>query len=222
MTTNDRERTPNHRRQALVSTSVATLGLSLLLCISPAFAKADNANGNSGTVKVHDAATGLEAGEQNNEPYVCEFWVSFTYDSDETGSWVVLSWPPTGDGTQVESGTFDTTGDGLDYTDTISLPAGHYRLEWTANGDHNTKNKTFWVDEGCGGSDPAPVEDPAVSDPGASPDQGVLGDTGSNGPTTMLPDTGVPAPTGILAAIGILLMILAHVGVRKELHPGRA
>src|SRR3970282_737127 len=99
----DRERSPNHRRQALISTSVATLGLSLMLCISPVFGAGNgnsngnsgnaNGNGNTGTVKVHDAGTGLEAVEQNNEPYVCAFWRRFNYDSDERGVGGVASCP---------------------------------------------------------------------------------------------------------------------------------
>jgi hypothetical protein len=140
---------------------VATLALSLILSIAPAMAArggnsdGNNGNGNAGVVKIHDATTDLEAGEQANEPWVCAFWVGF-YASNPTqaGTWQILSWPPTGDGSVVSSGTYDTAGDGVDATGDLTLADGHYRLESQTDGDNNAKHKTFWVECEASDSDP--------------------------------------------------------------------
>src|SRR4029079_11577060 len=107
----DRAQRHNSRR-ALMAAGVATIAFSLVVSIAPAMAARP---GNVTTVKIHDAATALEAAEQGNEPHVCELWVGF-YASDDadTGTWQVLSWPPTGDGSIVASGTYDTSPDGVD------------------------------------------------------------------------------------------------------------
>ena len=117
------------------------------------------AHGTSGNVKVHDAGTGVETSGSDNEPHVCSFWLGFTFDAPyEAGTWVVVSWAPTGDGSTVASGVYDTTGDGIDDSSVIELTAGHYRVEWSAAGATSGKKKTFWVDA-CG--EEAPAEDPA-------------------------------------------------------------
>ncbi len=131
----DRLERPNSRR-ALMVAGVVTVAFSLIVSIAPAMAakggnsNGSNGNGNAGVAKIHDATTDLEAGEQANEPWVCAFWVGF-YASNptEAGTWQVLSWPPTGDGTVVASGTYDTTGDGVDATGEVALADGHYRLD---------------------------------------------------------------------------------------------
>ncbi|HKO33597.1 MAG TPA: hypothetical protein VJY85_07615, partial [Candidatus Limnocylindria bacterium] len=156
----DRLERPNSRR-ALMVAGVVTVAFSLIVSIAPAMAakggssNGSNGNGNAGVAKIHDATTDLEAGEQANEPWVCAFWVGF-YASNptEAGTWQVLSWPPTGDGTVIASGTYDTTGDGVDATGEVALADGHYRLEWQTTGDHNAKHKTLWV--ACGATDSNP------------------------------------------------------------------
>ena len=118
------------------------------------------AHGTSGNVKVHNAGTGAETSGSDNEPHVCSFWLGFTFDAPyEAGTWVVVSWAPTGDGSTVASGLYDTAGDGIDSSSVIDLTAGHYRVEWSATGATSSKKKTFWVDATCG--EQAPVEDPA-------------------------------------------------------------
>ena len=155
----------------------ALLGLSLLLTAAPALGAANHSsdgNGNSsagggngsGNVKVHDAASGVEANGTDNEPHVCGFWLEFDFAaSHEAGTWFIVSWAPTGNGSTVASGTYDTAGDGTDQSSVILLPAGHYRAEWMATGGTTTKKKTFWVDAGCGETaDPAgqpPTDDPS-------------------------------------------------------------
>jgi len=147
-------------RRALLAAGVATIAVSLVLSIAPVIAAKGNGNptngnpdsggGNAGTIKIHDAATGLETAENNTDPHVCAFWVAF-YASDpfEAGTWQLLSWAPTGDGSVVDSGTYDTSGDGLDATTTLSPDPGHFRFEWAAAGSNNAKHKTLWVDEAC-------------------------------------------------------------------------
>jgi len=147
--------------------------MALLLSVAPVLGAANGNNGNNGNagggtgssnVKVHDASTGVEALGSDNEPHVCDFWLEFSMpDPYEAGTWVLLSWAPTGDGSTVASGTYDTTGDGTDSSSVVEVAAGHYRVEWAATGESVTKKKTFWVDAGCDDAAP-PVEEPPVED----------------------------------------------------------
>jgi hypothetical protein len=162
MLTNDRANRTRPSRRAVTAAGVATLAFSLIISIAPAIAASP---GNAGTVKIHDATTDQEASEQGNEPWVCEFWVGFSStDSDQAGTWQILSWQPTGDGSVAEAGNYDTSGDGVDATDTMTLPDGHYRLEWQAADTNNAKHKTFWV--AC---DSAPSSDEATPTDEAAP-----------------------------------------------------
>ncbi|HEX6128428.1 MAG TPA: hypothetical protein VF071_05325 [Candidatus Limnocylindria bacterium] len=150
----DRGRKLTPTRRALAVAGAATLAFSLVLSIGPVLAAA-------GTLKVHDAATGLEV---SNRAHVCSFFVAFHgSDPELVGTWDLLSWPPGGDGSVVDSGPFDTSGDGVDVTGTLSPAPGHYRIRWSASND----TKTFWVDADCteetnsepsgdGSSDPSP------------------------------------------------------------------
>jgi hypothetical protein len=151
-------------RRALSIAGIATLALSLAMSIGPAV----GANPNSGAVKVHDASTGLEAATQGNEPWVCSFWVTFTTtDVAEAGSWQLMSWPPTGDGTVLFAGVYDTSGDGEASTDTLSPAAGHYRFEWQVTGDNNSKNKTLWVADDCTADASSPSQETSPSEEAA-------------------------------------------------------
>jgi hypothetical protein len=144
---------------------VALLALSLLLSIGPAMGVANNSHGGgkgtSGNLKVHDVGTGTETNGTDNEPHVCAFWLGFTFDAPfEAGTWVLVSWAPTGDGSTIASGVYDTSGDGTDSSSVIDVPAGHYRVEWAAAGASGSKTKTFWVDAECGESE-SQAEEPA-------------------------------------------------------------
>ena len=150
-------RSLNPTRRALLGAGVATLALSLALSIAPAWANSNNGtpNGNnadSGTVKIRDASTSDLLSDASNDPHVCAFSVLFEYSSPTSGTWDILSWAPTGDGSQVSSGTWNTNAGGTDETDVMTLAAGHYRLEYQAAGASNSRNKTFWVEDGCEGS----------------------------------------------------------------------
>jgi hypothetical protein len=150
----------------------------MLLSAAPALGAANNGNGGgnsstpagngtSGNVKVHDATTGVEAVGTDTEPHVCAFWLGFTFDAPfEAGTWVVVSWAPTGDGSTVASGAYDTAGDGVDSSSVIEVTAGHYRVEWAATGATSSKKKTFWVDADCGApGSPADEETQAEEEP---------------------------------------------------------
>ena len=166
---------PARSRTPIAAVGALTLAVSLVMSVGTAFGAANNGNGNGGNgggggnpgnVKVHDAGTGLETAGTDNEPHVCDFWLGFYFDDPfESGTWIVVSWAPTGDGSTVASGTYDTSGDGTDASSVIEVVSGHYRVEWTAAGDATSKKKTFWVDPGCNEAAPPadeePVEDPA-------------------------------------------------------------
>jgi hypothetical protein len=104
-------------------------------------------NGNLGTVKVVDAQSGLET-LTDNEPHVCTFVLNFYGAPDgEAGTWTIVDWPPTGDGTQVGDGAYVIPAGGSFLTGSFDLDAGHYRVNWQGINAPNGKHKTFWVDE---------------------------------------------------------------------------
>ena len=159
-------------RRATLAAGVLTLALSLVVSIAPTFGAGGNGNGNgnAGTIKVHDATTDLEATESGNEPWVCSFWVGFyTTESAELGTWELLSWPPTGDGTVVASGSYDTTGDGVDTTGVLAPEPGHYRFEWLTDGDQNSKHKTLWVADDCDAEQNSDPSTEPSSEPSTQP-----------------------------------------------------
>jgi hypothetical protein len=179
----------------------ALLGLSLLLSVGPALAANNNSNGNggnngnaastNGTLKVHDAATGVESGGNGNEPHVCDFWLSFLLDAPfEAGTWVVVSWAPTGDGSTVASGLYDTSGDGVDSSSVIDVPAGHYRVEWAAVGASVSNKKTLWVDADCD-APVTPVDEPPTEDASPTEDEPPTEDAS---PTEDVPPTEDASP----------------------------
>ncbi len=154
-------------RRALLGAGVATLALSLVLSIAPAWAN----NSNPGTVKIHDVSTGIDYGDSANNPTVCTFTIVFVFpEGVQSGTWEILQqasgpWTATG-----VSGAYDASGDGSDETDKIALDAGHYKLEYQADGAHGSKSKAFTVGDGCGAADAtaSPADDPS-SDPTATP-----------------------------------------------------
>jgi hypothetical protein len=88
---------PRRFRAPFAVTGAAVLGLSLLLSVGPAVAA--NNHSTNGTLKVHDVATGAESDGSGNEPHVSDFWLSIVLAAPfEAGTWVVVSWAPTGDG----------------------------------------------------------------------------------------------------------------------------
>ena len=102
-------------------------------------------NGDNGDVKIHNSGTAVT--DQRNEPHVCVFYLdAFGFDSGQSVSWQIRSWPPTGSRSVVASGSLilDTGGNG--HTGDMSLQNGHYKLFWNFAGENGfAKQKVFWV-----------------------------------------------------------------------------
>src|SRR6516164_9945254 len=70
--------------------------------------------GDNGDVKIHNSTTPVA--DPRNEPHVCVFYLdAFNFDAAQSVSWWIESWPPTGNGTVVDSGTIalDSSGNGF-------------------------------------------------------------------------------------------------------------
>jgi hypothetical protein len=139
--------------------------------------------GDNGDVKIHNSSTAVT--DQRNEPHVCVFYLdAFNFDSGQSVSWNIESWPPTGNRSVVDSGTLvlDSNGDG--HTGDMSLQNGHYKLFWNFAGENGAaKHKVFWV--ACPGQTPGhkhhkgkKTTPPVPAAPSAKPVQGTLPVTG--------------------------------------------
>jgi hypothetical protein len=154
--------------------------------------------GDNGTVKIHRPATAVTG--RRNEPHVCVFYLdAFGFDPGQSVSWLIRSWPPTGDRAVAGQGTLtlDSAGDGR--TSDQRLPDGHYKLYWNFAGEHGAaKQKVFWV------SCPAPAPTPASPAPGPGPTSSSPAPTptsSSPGPTS--PVAPAPAPTPVPATLPV-------------------
>lgn len=101
--------------------------------------------GDNGTVKVHRTTT--SADDPRNEPHVCGFYlVGFGFDAGQQVAWRIVSWPPTGNRTEVLHGALPLDQNGHGRTNDLSLANGHYKLYWNFNGENGrAKQKVFWV-----------------------------------------------------------------------------
>lgn len=146
-------RYPRPKPRAIVVSTILLVGAALTFAAaSPA-----SAQGNSGTIKVHDGPTADPP--TRNEPHVSgDFYVEGSNMAADGGDLLVYHWPPTGDMELV----LDTTWDGDDGSPEVHflegpfmLPCGHYRV-FAYNGDGpedpaepqpgGAKKKTFWVE----------------------------------------------------------------------------
>ncbi|MGK5448471.1 LPXTG cell wall anchor domain-containing protein [Streptomyces radiopugnans] len=138
----------------LSSASVVTAAAAACLLLAPtshAISPATKGgNGDNGTVKIHDSKTGEEF--RKNEPKVCEFYLdAFGFDAVQEVTWKIYQHPPTGR-ELAEEGSITLDGDGHGRTDDMTLPDGHYKLEWNFEGENGrAKHKVFWTD--CEGPD---------------------------------------------------------------------
>jgi hypothetical protein len=127
----------------------------------------DTTSGDNGTVKIHRSTTPVT--DRRNEPHVCLFYLdAFGFDANQSVSWWIKSWPPTGNRSIVASGTLtlDSSGDG--HTGNMTLANGHYKLFWTFAGEHGSaKHKVFWV--ACASPSPSPSPSPSSSSASPSP-----------------------------------------------------
>jgi len=140
------------------------LAATAVAAIPPSGATANN----QGTLKVHDEAA-VEPTERNQPHVDCTFWLEGFNMADTSGTLVVWSWAPTGDGSIVLqdnwTGTPEQDNSGGDHflNGPYSLPAGHYRVEAFSStghpGDdqHFSKAKMFWV-EPCSNPPPPPPQ----------------------------------------------------------------
>jgi hypothetical protein len=139
--------------------------------------------GDNGTVKVHRTTT--SADDPRNEPHVCGFYlVGFNFDASQQVSWRIVSWPPTGNRTEVLHGTLTLGQDGHGRTNDLSVANGHYKLYWNFTGENGrAKQKVFWVK--CDGSG-TPMPTPSGT---TKPTQ-----TPTPSPTTSQSPAPVPTP----------------------------
>ncbi len=131
-------------RRVMTAAGAATIALSLVMSIAPALAA------NAGTLKIFDAATDTEVG---NNPHVCSaFYGLFVSDALTEAHWQLLDLDA--DDAVVAAGDYPASGPAV--TSDLSPAPGHYRLEWTPTGTAG-KSKVLWVDATCG-SPVSPVE----------------------------------------------------------------
>jgi hypothetical protein len=151
----------------------------------PALASA--APGDNGTVKIHDPNTDEQ--DNRNEPHVCEFQiVASNFDAVQDVDWKILTQGGRNGGQLVEEGSIVLDGEGAGSTEVIGLENGHYRLNWTFEGQksNSAKHKVFWVecdeeqptgeptDEPTGDPTDVPTEEPSgepTGDPTADPSE---------------------------------------------------
>jgi hypothetical protein len=195
----------------------ALLGVATAFALSASVVLA-GPPGNNGTVKIHDGATDTEP-IVHNEPHVCTFHLHFFFaDGAQSGPWWIQSWPPTGNGTTVMSGTYTTDSNGETRVPAVgdfSLDPGHYKLFWQGDESNLIKHKVFWVT--CppepGGATPTPEQ-------GGGPLSG--GPTPFNGATDPASPSGNTATTLALLLAGgstasfVLLRPLFRKPIRRD------
>jgi hypothetical protein len=118
--------------------------------------------GDNGTVKIHDPLTPED--DRRNVPKVCEFQVAaFGFDSAQEVSWeIVVQGGKPSDRELMLSDTIVLDDQGEGRTEVLELPDGHYRLNWTFDGENGDgKHKVFKVR--CETEDPSgePTDEPS-------------------------------------------------------------
>jgi hypothetical protein len=181
---------------AAIGTAVVATGVTLAFGASSAGAQPvagqakTTAPGDNGDVKIHNSTTPVT--DERNEPHVCIFYLdAFNFDSVQSVSWWIESWPPTGNGTVVDSGAIALDSSGNGFTTDQLLPNGHYKLFWTFAGEKGAaKHKVFWVS--CPATPPTSPPPTTMSPPPT---------TMSPPPTTMsAPPTTMSAPPTTMSA----------------------
>ncbi|MDS1271409.1 hypothetical protein RIF23_14000 [Lipingzhangella sp. LS1_29] len=157
---------PRPPRSVLAVGTVLATAASGLFLAAPAQAN-PGPPGDNGTVKVHDVDTPAE--DPRNEPRVCDFYLAGSqFDPGQEIEWQILSWPPTGDRTEVLAGELTLDDDGHGRTEDLGLDDGHYRLIWNFEGQRGAgKHKVFWVecDDDGGETTPPPEEGEETTPP---------------------------------------------------------
>ncbi|RKS05225.1 LPXTG-motif cell wall-anchored protein [Nocardiopsis sp. Huas11] len=142
--------------------AAAVLGGSALASASPgdSVQVPNHERGDNGTVKIHDPLTPED--DRRNVPKVCEFQIAaFGFDAAQDVSWEITTQggkPSDREVVLSDTIVLDDEGEGL--TELQELPNGHYRLNWTFEGENgNGKHKVFKVK--CDEVDP--TEEPTVT-----------------------------------------------------------
>ncbi|MER6298948.1 hypothetical protein ABT247_05150 [Kitasatospora sp. NPDC001539] len=206
--------------------AAATVAAALVLGGAPA---ALAAPGDNGDVKIHSDTTPVD--DTRDEPKVCKFYLdAFNFDTVQQVNWTISQQPPTGTALVLAGSITLTNGTGS--TGVLTLPDGHYKLEWTFVGENgNAKQKVF--DVSCASSSPSPSPSgspspssspsPSISpshspthSPGPSPSGGPHGGVAAGGGGTSGGGTAeVLGGVALVAAVGGL----AVRGMRRR--PGR-
>ncbi|MFC8454030.1 hypothetical protein [Kitasatospora sp. NPDC057223] len=168
--------------RTVIAVAVATTAGAVSLAVAPL---AQAAPGDNGDIKVHESTTAVT--DPRDEPQVCRFYLdAFNFDTLQLVSWTIEQQPPTGT-QQVAAGNLVLT-DGTGRTADMTLPDGHYRVNWTFVGETGSaKHKVFMVDCRPGAS-PSPS-------PGASASPSPVGGPGGGPSTLGIPSTS-PRPSG--------------------------
>jgi LPXTG-motif cell wall-anchored protein len=180
---------------AVGATAVAVAATALFAPL----AAANNAPGDNGTIKIHDAKTGEEL--VRNEPHVCTFYLdAFYFDGSQAASYKIVGIPPTGSKNDITQGSITLDAQGHGRTADMTLPDGHYKLEWNFDGEHGAaKHKVFWTDcgdqSGTGGASGGTAGTTGGSGDNGGTSAGTSGGTGDGG-TGSTGDNGGTASAG--------------------------
>ncbi|GAA2385347.1 hypothetical protein GCM10010420_04710 [Streptomyces glaucosporus] len=155
--------------------SAVTAAAAACLLLAPAAYATPPVKGDNGTVKIHDSGTGEEL--PRNEPKVCEFYLdAFKFDAGQEVTWTIYQHPPTGR-ELAEKGTITLDEKGHGRTADMTLPDGHYKLEWTFEGENGkAKHKVFWTDCGDSGTPGEPGEPGGPDEPNQPEEPGEPGE----------------------------------------------
>ncbi|AXK36512.1 hypothetical protein DVA86_31990 [Streptomyces armeniacus] len=152
--------------------------------------------GDYGTVRIHDAASGEEV--RPGGPEVCTFYLDGDgFDGSRRISWQIAERTESGGrGTVAETGTLVLDGDGHGRTGGLSLADGSYELIWNLGGERETTHTApFAVDcdsrGGSGGTAPSSPAGPERDQPSEpSPGQGSDSSDSSDNPDDTGPGHG--------------------------------
>ncbi|MEV4115598.1 hypothetical protein [Nonomuraea sp. NPDC049695] len=136
-----------------------------------------------GDVKVHNYTT-REDNPRDDPQVCCVFYlVGFDFERDQKVTWEIKSWP---NGPVVKSGALVLDSRGHGRTADITLPAGQYKVFWTATGKHGTTTKYKVFKVKCG-TKPTPKPTPTPTPP--------VTPTPTPTPTPTVTPTATPTPT---------------------------
>ncbi|MFE0459197.1 hypothetical protein ACFW1A_08025 [Kitasatospora sp. NPDC058965] len=173
--------------QCLTGRRIGAFGTSLLAAATLTWwpATAFAAPGDNGDVKIH--LTTESQTDERDEPKVCAFYLAaFNFDTLTQVSWTISQQPPTGSAQVLAGDVTLTTGAGRSAD--LSLPDGHYKLEWTFTGEHgNGKQKVFEVSCATPSPSPSPTQVGTNPSPGTSPSP--VGSTTGPAPSTSASST---------------------------------